>query len=111
MGYDLHITRREFWPDHDTGPAITHAEFAAVLRGDARFKIDPSDGGTRADYIAKAFPDYGTAWLSWSEGEIISKHPPREFIRVMHEIATKLGARVVGDEDEVYGADGTGTAE
>ncbi|HBF11829.1 MAG TPA: hypothetical protein DDW49_00315 [Deltaproteobacteria bacterium] len=42
------------------------------------------------------------AVLMWKDGEILVKNPEREMLQVMLDLATKLNARVRGDELETY---------
>ena len=42
------------------------------------------------------------AWLDWKDGEIFAKNPEDALIEKMVEIAKVLGAKVQGDDDEVY---------
>lgn len=64
-------------------------------------------GGEFAVLVREADPE-DAPWLCFEDGEFNSKNPEPDFIRIMFEIAQRLGngARVVGDDDEVYGADG-----
>jgi hypothetical protein len=49
-------------------------------------------------------PDRVPFW--YLDGAIETKNPDDRTIRKMVELAGRLGARVLGEEDEVYGADG-----
>jgi len=44
MGYDLHITRREFWSDEE-GLSITLEEWQTYAAGDAEIEADPENPG------------------------------------------------------------------
>lgn len=106
VGYDLHITRRAEWSDPGSGPPITRGEFERVVLGDARFRRDDGLGPDYAVLVKKSRGTDDSPWLCWQDGQILTKSPPRSFIRLAVEIAGKLNARVVGDDDEGYGADG-----
>lgn len=107
MGYDLHITRRSDWFDDSSGPAISREEFDRVVGADQRFAPDAGLGDGFAVWrgsSAKAAPD--ASWLCWENGEVLSKNPDVAFTKVMVAIASGLGARVQGDDGELYGRDG-----
>ncbi len=105
MGYDLHITRRKNWTEHDSGPAITRDEFARLMNGDARFRHEPSQ--SPGFYVPKGPRPEDAPWLDWSDGEVCSKNPPQEFVVIMVALADRLNARVVRDDGEQYGRDGS----
>ncbi|HZF96997.1 MAG TPA: hypothetical protein VEY92_01915 [Pseudoxanthomonas sp.] len=42
MGYELQITRREFWSDEE-GPSITLEEWQKNAAGDAEIEADPEN--------------------------------------------------------------------
>jgi hypothetical protein len=42
------------------------------------------------------------AWFHYSDGNVDVKNPDREILGKMLQIAGQLGAKVQGDEDEVY---------
>ncbi len=98
MGYDLHITRRKSWLDE--GDDITKQEFSALVRSDPEFTF-PSEMGD--DYAEWKSPktEY-ESWLCWQEGRLQTKNPEPEFIEKMVTVARALGAKVQGDDEEVY---------
>ena len=100
MGYDLHITRKEFWSDED-GPTIRIDEWIAYLNGDPEIEADPENPGLENWRLAK-HPEKWPLW--WDRrGEIYTKNPDSEVIKKMVQIAESLHARVLGDDDEIYG--------
>ncbi|MCB1405146.1 MAG: hypothetical protein KDK01_02510 [Rhodobacteraceae bacterium] len=112
MGYDLHISRRACW--HDLGdPQITLAEWQDYAGQQADLVPFPVreagvvvlDVGAPGGFGVKV--SSGDWWgLMWYHGEIRTPNPPADLIQRMARIAQDLGARVLGDDDEVYGADG-----
>lgn len=102
MGYDLHITRREFWSD-DEGPAITLEEWSAYARGDAEIEADPENPAPENWRLAR----HAQKWpLWWDErGEVYTKSPDAAAIGKMVWIARALSATVQGDDGEIYGED------
>ena len=51
------------------------------------------------------------AWLWHSRGNVMAKNPDEEILRKMSRIATRLSAKVQGDEGKLYGEDGTPIGE
>ena len=98
MGYDLHITRRKSW--NDDGDDISKEEFAASVRQDAEFTYPSKMGDDYADW--KSRKTGAEAWLCWEDGSIDTKDPEPEFLDKMVRLAKALGAKVQGDDDEVY---------
>ena len=98
MGYDFHITRRENWLDE--GDDITREEFIRYVRDDAEFKHPGKMGEDWADW--RSPKSQYESWLSWSDGQIYTKNPEPEFINKMVAVARALGARVQGDDGEIY---------
>ncbi len=45
------------------------------------------------------------AWFDFRDGCISVKNPDEKILRKMHQIASQLDAKVLGDEGEEYGAD------
>lgn len=119
MGYELHITRRDFWAE--PGSDISLDEWKAYVASDAEMRMDNfaeaplEDGGVlrmESDGLAvwtkwaNAGAAHGQAWIYWFEGTIDAKNPDLEFRRKIFAIATALKAKVQGDDGELYGADG-----
>jgi hypothetical protein len=96
MGYDFHVTRKDNWSD-DIGPSISLDEWA---RGDVDISPDPDNPGSE-HWIVQG-PD-GQWPLWWTvNGELLTKNPEPSAIEKLIAIARALGARVLGDEGEVY---------
>ena len=49
--------------------------------------------------VASKYPD---PWLDWFEGDIYTKNPDEPILAKMLGIASSLGAKVQGDDGEVY---------
>src|SRR6266403_4944804 len=107
MGYDLHITRKTNWSDDD-GPAITEAEWRAIIEADPELSLDTETRCIMADgeYVYAAW-NGEPGVLGFYRGEISSKNPEEPLIAKMVRIAQALGAKVQGDDDEIYREDGT----
>lgn len=46
------------------------------------------------------------AWIWHSNGNVMAKNPDGEILKKMSLMATRLSAKVQGDDGEIYGADG-----
>ena len=55
MGYDLHITRKEFWHNEE-GPVISLEEWQRYVASDPDIESDPRNRGPH-DYIIISHPD------------------------------------------------------
>jgi len=101
MGYDLHVTRKEHWFD-ETGPTIDFAEWVAYIASDPEVVPDWENPGPENARFAAA---HGDVPLWWDDGEVLTKNPAPDVIAKLVRIARALGARVQGDEGELYGTD------
>jgi hypothetical protein len=101
MGWEIHITRAEHWADSDRHP-INAEEWLAIVEADPELTIDPRDNGPyfalwRAHWVEGDHP-----WFDWFKGSIDTKCPDRKTLGKALEIAKRFGARVQGDDGEVY---------
>lgn len=102
MGYDLHITRAEHWAEN-TEAEISADEWIALVRADPELMLDTAQG---PHFARRSGPShYSDPWLDWFGGNVYTKNPDSALLRKMVALANRLGARVQGDEGEVY--DGT----
>lgn len=99
MGYDLHITRKEFHADPD-GPAISSDEWMNYIASDPELR--PAPGYGKHAVLMSVASKYPDPWLDWFEGCIYTKNPDKPIVAKMIQIAQKLGARVQGDDGEFY---------
>lgn len=119
-GYDVHITRRKVWSD-DKGPAITLKEWQTLVASDSEMRLDgyaeaETTAGNKlrvqSDGLAvwTKYSGHGKsgnmAWFHWRRGEIAVKNPDREILIKMFQVAKKLGAKVQGDDGELYNEKG-----
>lgn len=99
MGYDFHITRKEHWADEE-GPHISLNEWIAYAGNDAEVKPDSDNPGVE-NWIVTTHDSACPVW--WDEtGEVVAKNPGQSMVEKMIAIANALGARVLGDDGEVY---------
>jgi hypothetical protein len=99
VGYDLHITRAEFWVLNE-GYEIPVEEWLSIVEQDPELVLDPPSGICFAYWQADYSPE--DAWFDWFEGNIFAKSPDRATVGKMLQIASWLGAQVQGDEGEIY---------
>jgi hypothetical protein len=119
MGYEVHITRKENW--FDDGPEIALEEWLNVVRSDVEMRLDGHAEATvgagavlrMEDPSMSVWVGYSKhgqngnmAWLWHSRGNVMANNPDEEILRKMSLIATRLSAKVQGDEGELYGQDG-----
>ena|SRR5579871_6413112 len=104
MGYELHITRAEsYWNSRDN--PIAADEWLKIIEADPELRLAGYNGPYFAIWSGPS--EYPDAWLDWREGRISSKNPDETLIEKMAQIAGKLDARVLGDDEESYvGNDG-----
>ncbi len=112
MGYDVHITRKPEWSDDD-GPRITESEWQAYVASDPDMvitgvtEITNPEGETirlTQPLLTEWRGNSGRSpvWISYFEGSLVIKNPDDECLAKMRQIASKLQARVQGDEGEFY---------
>jgi hypothetical protein len=99
MGYDVHITRKKFWGSED-GPAISAEEWLKYVASDPQLRLDPTSKRHGVTLDIKA--EYPNPWLEWFEGDIYTKNPDDAIRTKMVQIAAALGAKVQGDDGEIY---------
>ena len=99
MGYDVHITRAEHWPENQ-GHEITATEWHNVIDADPDLRLAGYNGPHFAIWDAHA--EDNEAWLDWYEGNITTKNPDEPLLHKMVEIAALLDAKVQGDDGELY---------
>jgi hypothetical protein len=99
MGYDVYITRKKSWVD-ETGPVITVDEWLAYVASDHELRLDPAS--KKHGVILNIQCSDPDPWLEWSDGSIYTKNPDEAFRTKMVQIAARLGAKVQGDDGEIY---------
>ena len=99
MGYEVHITRTRDWSISDSMP-ITFEEWAGFVADEDDIRPDPKNQNT--DFLVKRVgrEDWPLRWEK--NGTVTTKNPDAESVVRMIKAAEKLGAMVVGDENERY---------
>ncbi len=109
MGYLLYITRAENWLDAAEKP-IAQSEWMAVVEADPTLSVNTND---YADYRVEGGRIVRFHPVEWSEaddgncfwfsnGAVHCKNPSDAWQRKMIELAKRLHARVLGEENEEY---------
>ena len=115
MGYDVHITRASDWTESESAP-ITLDEWLTVVQTDPDMRLDGfAEAGTPEGMLRyenkgmAVWTKYSghevngnMAWFDYRGGRIVVKNPDEEIRAKMKQLATKLSAKVVGDEGEEY---------
>lgn len=99
MGWELHIVRTENWFDSASNP-IRREEWVHLIDNDKELAIDKRNG----DYFAKWSNHQARdeSWLDWDNGRIYTKQPEEALYCKMLQIAKKLDAVVLDDDDRKY---------
>jgi hypothetical protein len=110
VGYDLHVTRAEDWMDAEQNP-IPETEWLAAVQSDAELRVDTDSYYDRRGPNGATVRLHPVAWLGdpsgdtlfWYErGEITTTNPTDEAVAKLKSIASRLRARLVGDDGEEY---------
>jgi hypothetical protein len=103
MGYDVHITRAEFWADNE-GHEITTAEWLEYVQRDPELLAPDAAERERVQFFVqwRGHSMYPDPWFGWHRGDIFTKNPDKPIMVKMLQIAKELGARVQGDDGEFY---------
>jgi hypothetical protein len=59
-------------------------------------------GNGRFNRAHASGPEHGGGWFDYRNGRIVVKYPDEKMLAKMRVIAEALGARVMGDEGELY---------
>lgn len=113
MAYDIHITKRKNW--FDKGFDISLEEWKKLLEIDS--ELIPSDkvegetkDGDKFVYVLKGSLlakwvnpiTHNVVWFNYHNGIVDVSNPDDSTIKRVKDIASKLNAKVQGDELEIY---------
>lgn len=101
MGYELHITRREFHAD-DQGPEISAEEWLALVDADPALERVVENGPYFARFLGDCRYGRGIGWFDWWNGCVSTKNPDEAILAKMLKLAEALDAKVQGDDGEIY---------
>ncbi|EAX8654332.1 hypothetical protein JHE56_004383, partial [Salmonella enterica subsp. enterica serovar Poona] len=99
MGWELHIVRTECWFDSASDP-ISREEWLQLVNDDEELTIDNVNGDSYAIWSGQS--EHDEPWLGWDDGRISTKHPDEALYCKMLQVAEKLNAVVVDDDDHKY---------
>jgi hypothetical protein len=99
MGWELHIIRTENWFDSASNP-ISSEEWLQLVDDDKELSIDRKNGEFFAIWSGQM--NTMNLWLDWNDGRISTKHPDEVLYCKMLQIADKLNAVVVDEDDNKY---------
>jgi hypothetical protein len=110
MPYDIHIVRTDHWLDAASDP-ITKDQVDELIASDPELSwsadewVEMSDGrGNKVTrYFMIEWNGVSTFW--WYRHRIQCSRADEEQVGKLVAMADRLGARVVGDDGEIYGAD------
>lgn len=105
MGYDFHVTRKEYWCD-EAGPEISLDEWISYAHNDGQIQADPDNSGDE-NWVVVLGAGYWPLWWR-ATGELYTKNPGDAMIHKLISIGNALSARVLGDNDEIYRKDSSG---
>ncbi|EOL9020959.1 hypothetical protein ACP6QU_003224 [Cronobacter dublinensis] len=99
MGWELHIIRSENWFDSASNP-ISSEEWLQLVDDDNELSIDRKNGEFFAIWSGQS--EHDEPWLDWNDGRISTKHPDAALYCKMLQIADKLNAVIVDEDDNKY---------
>ncbi|MDM3466510.1 hypothetical protein OGV52_02340 [Citrobacter sp. Cb041] len=99
MGWELHIIRTENWFESASNP-ISSEEWLQLVNDDKELSIDRKNGEFFAIWSGQS--EHDERWLDWNDGRISTKHPDEALYCKMLQIADKLNAVVVDEDDHKY---------
>ncbi|HBM2880213.1 TPA: hypothetical protein LVL09_004020 [Klebsiella oxytoca] len=99
MGWELHIVRTGNWFDSASNP-ISREEWLQLVNDDEELSIDNKNGDSYAIWNGQS--EHDEPWLDWSDGRISTKNPDEALYCKMLQIAEKLNAVVVDEDDHKY---------
>lgn len=113
MAYNIHIVKKDNW--FEKGSDITLEEWAKLLHNDPELvPVEKAEGMTKDGkpfelkmdntHLAKwqKLDSNDVTWLSYHDGMIDISNPDDIVLEKAKDIAQKLGAKVQGDEGEMY---------
>lgn len=115
MGYDLHITRKEYWFDEEQNANdISLDEWLSYIHSSgSELELVDTHGVKMPEVEASSqvppgFCEWTThplderPWFDYYDGNISTKNPDEPTIKKMISIAKDFNAKVQGDNGEVY---------
>ena len=105
MSYSVHITRKKNWFD-TAGPIIIREEWLSIIGDDPELTLEsPVSESCYASWCGKC-EKFSDPRLCFSEGHIYTEGFDWALVDKMAQIANRLGAKVQGQDGEIYSSDG-----
>ncbi|WP_046226990.1 hypothetical protein [Paenibacillus dauci] len=110
MGYNVYITRAANWYENE-GTPISLQEWKDYVESDPEFEMMEEIAVSLPNGSMMSYASEGMAmWVSeeeevlfdYQEGNIVVKGPEDDVIEKMKHIASRLQAKVQGEENEEY---------
>lgn len=98
-GYDVHITKKDFWAD-ENGPCISHEEWNNYVTTDSQIQRDNKNSTN--DFLVRLELEQFPIWYNPYLCEIYTKNPSENAINKFIKISEVLDAKVQGDDGESY---------
>jgi len=110
MAYDLHVVRTQNWLEASSAP-VTKQDVDALIAGDPELGWSTTDYVDMSDDAGVATRYYMITWRGapcfwWYRDEIRCADPDEAQQSKLVQMAQALDAFAVGDDGEIYGADG-----
>jgi len=117
MAYEIYITKKENWFDSDASMDISIEEWSSFVKNDPEMRLDNfSEVGLESGEIFRYDNPGAAVWINpkaregedkiiqfdFLSGNISVSSPGEAVIEKMKHIAFKLGAKVQGEEGELY---------
>ena len=98
-GYDIHITQKEYWADENK-ICINKEALSKYLKTDLSIQVD--NNNSASSYLVNINKNQYPMWIDSAGCDLVAKDPNTDFLNKLIEIAKALGAKVQGDEGEIY---------
>lgn len=115
MGYDLHITRKEYWFDEEQNAKdISLDEWLSYIHSSgSELELVDTNGEKISEVEASsqippgfsewtAHPQDERPWFDFSDGDISTKNPDEPTVKKMISIAKEFNVKVQGDQIYLY---------
>jgi hypothetical protein len=99
LGYDLHITRADDW-NRNESHEIAPQEWLSLIEEDPELVLDPAYGEYAVTW--KHPTARKKAWFDYYGGNVYTTNPDKATVEKMLALASRLDARVMGDNGELY---------
>ncbi|ROR11606.1 hypothetical protein [Erwinia sp. JUb26] len=99
MGWEMYITKAETWSESADNP-ISSVEWLKLVEEDEELSLNPRNGEFNA--IWRGESEHIDPWLDWNRGCVYSKQPDVALYCKMLQIAERLNAKVLDEDDREY---------